>query len=66
MAKVLGHQYYSIGQEPFRDLEDPLFKESLTDRDSGLCEFSLDPLKVSEILSKLPTKSGSGPDVEPE
>ena len=28
----------------------------------GLSEFSIDPLTVREILSKLPTKSGPGPD----
>ena len=62
MAVVLGEQYFSIGQEPYVDLEDPTFKDSLTNLDLGLKEFSIDPVKVREILQKLPTKSGPGPD----
>ena len=62
MAEVLGEQYFSIGQEPYVDLEDPTFKDSLTNLDLGLREFTIDPVKVREILLKLPTKSGPGPD----
>ena len=62
MAEVLGEQYYSIGQEPYEDLEDPAFKASLPNLDLGLSDFSIDPVKVREILLKLPTKSGPGPD----
>lgn len=36
MAEFLGGQYFSIGQEPFEDLEDPAFKASLSNLDLGL------------------------------
>ena len=62
MAEVQDHQYFSIGQEPFVDLGDPTFKDSLINLDLGLREFTIDPVKVREILLKLPTKSGPGPD----
>ena len=38
------------------------FKASLPNLDLGLSDFSIDPVKVREILLKLPTKSGPGPD----
>ena len=43
MAEVLETQYYSIGQEPFIDLEDAEFRESLTGHQTGLSEYIVDP-----------------------
>ena len=51
-----------MGQDPYNNLEDPYFKESLSRVSQGLDEFVIDPSVVKDILMKLPTKSGPGPD----
>ena len=62
IAETLANQYYSIGQDPFVNIDDEEFIASLGDLSLGLHEFGVDPEKVKDILRKLPTKSGPGPD----
>ena len=62
MAEVLGEQYYSIGQDPFVQPDDPVFLTGLDFDGVGLRDLEFDPTIVKDILEKLTTKAGPGPD----
>ena len=62
MAEILGHQYYSIGREPFQDLGDSGFLDQLDFGNDGLSWVEIDPEEVKGYIAGLPLKSGPGPD----
>ena len=62
MSEVLSEQYYGIGQDPRRNLEDKEFLDELNAPMDGIDNIVFGFKEVQEILSKPPLKSGPGPD----
>ena len=62
MSNLLSDQYYSIGQDPFVQPDNPVFLAGLDLDGAGLGDLDFDPTIVKDILEKLTTKAGPEPD----
>ena len=62
MSDILSEQYFNIGQESRRNIDNDDFIEELKAPIDGCYNIVFSFNEVQEILNKLPLKSGPGPD----